>query len=316
MHYISLIAFFVALAAAFTVLRVNFRFFQSRKSRFSRSFISNILFFNLLVIISILFNFSTRFFSENFSPSQQNLIQICFFIPMTGLKFLWLFSFLRMSRHIIDVELSKPFQRTYIVVALFLMSGLIAAVAGINSPLKGAIIRFLNVFIESLIIISGYLAIIILLIRSLQFPQYRRKRGIYLFSNIYIVLFSTILVSLIVSLFIGRFDWETYTLVYSIVLVLYNLLPLTWLRAYGSSIDAGKFKAGNVQDVEQVFNQYAMSEVEKKIIRLICKGQSNQKIAEQLAITRQTVRDHNRSIFRKLGIKSRVLLLMAFRKIV
>jgi DNA-binding CsgD family transcriptional regulator len=316
MGYISLIALFVALAAAFTVVWVTFRFFQSRRSRFSQSFISNILFFNLLVIISILFNFSIRFYSENFLASKQNLIQICFFIPMTGLRFLWLFSFLRMSRHIIDGELSKPFQRMYIVAALFLTSGLIAAVAGINSPLKNAIIRLLSVFIESLIIISGYLAIIFLLIRSLQFPQYRRKRGIYLFSNIYIVLFSTILVFLIFRLFINRSDWETYTAVYSIVTVLYNLLPLIWLRAYGRSIDPGKFIAGKVQDAEQVFDQYAMSDLEKKIIRLICKGKSNRKIAEQLAITRQTVRERKKSIFRKIGIKSRILLLVAFRKIV
>jgi ATP/maltotriose-dependent transcriptional regulator MalT len=44
------------------------------------------------------------------------------------------------------------------------------------------------------------------------------------------------------------------------------------------------------------------------VIRLICRGLSNQEISETLFISLQTVKDHTHRIFVKTGVRNRVQL--------
>lgn len=54
--------------------------------------------------------------------------------------------------------------------------------------------------------------------------------------------------------------------------------------------------------------EYEISKRELEVIRLICKGWSNQEISDNLHISLQTVKDHVHHIFLKTGIKNRVQL--------
>jgi DNA-binding NarL/FixJ family response regulator len=57
-----------------------------------------------------------------------------------------------------------------------------------------------------------------------------------------------------------------------------------------------------------------LSNREKQVVELICKGLKNKNIAEKLFITETTVRHHLTSIFNKLGITSRLeLVIYAYR---
>jgi DNA-binding NarL/FixJ family response regulator len=57
-----------------------------------------------------------------------------------------------------------------------------------------------------------------------------------------------------------------------------------------------------------------LTEREKQVVSLICKGLKNKNIAEKLFITETTVRHHLTSIFEKLGTKSRLeLVIYAFK---
>lgn len=58
----------------------------------------------------------------------------------------------------------------------------------------------------------------------------------------------------------------------------------------------------------------ALTQREKEIAILISKGESNKMIANDLSISSNTVKLHIRSIFEKLGIKSRVALAIALNK--
>lgn len=49
-----------------------------------------------------------------------------------------------------------------------------------------------------------------------------------------------------------------------------------------------------------------LTDREMQVLELMGRGHKNEEIAEKLVITTQTVKNHIRSIFRKLGVKSRV----------
>ena len=60
--------------------------------------------------------------------------------------------------------------------------------------------------------------------------------------------------------------------------------------------------------------QETITEREKQVVNLICKGMKNKDIAEKLFITETTVRHHLTSIFEKLGLTSRLeLVIHAFK---
>jgi DNA-binding NarL/FixJ family response regulator len=50
----------------------------------------------------------------------------------------------------------------------------------------------------------------------------------------------------------------------------------------------------------------ALTDREMEVMELMAHGHKNEEIAEKLVITTQTVKNHVRSIFRKLGVKTRV----------
>ncbi|HEY8585820.1 MAG TPA: response regulator transcription factor [Rhodanobacter sp.] len=51
--------------------------------------------------------------------------------------------------------------------------------------------------------------------------------------------------------------------------------------------------------------EHALSERESEILRLVARGHSNREIAELTSLSRFTVEDHTKSIYRKLAVRSR-----------
>lgn len=58
----------------------------------------------------------------------------------------------------------------------------------------------------------------------------------------------------------------------------------------------------------QLYEKYAITKREKEIISEICRGKTNQEIADTLFISLQTVKDHIHNIFGKVGVKNRIQL--------
>lgn len=58
-------------------------------------------------------------------------------------------------------------------------------------------------------------------------------------------------------------------------------------------------------DIEHFLEKYDISEREKDVLLLIIKGLSNKVISDKLFISLNTVKAHNKSLFKKLNIKSR-----------
>jgi|GEM_PF-916900 len=69
----------------------------------------------------------------------------------------------------------------------------------------------------------------------------------------------------------------------------------------------GKAWFGSIltMSAEKVIDKYELTEREKQLVSLILQGYSNQQISERLFISTYTVKEHIKSIFRKMNLKSR-----------
>lgn len=67
-------------------------------------------------------------------------------------------------------------------------------------------------------------------------------------------------------------------------------------------------------EVQTILETAGLSTREKDIVMLILKGLGNKEIAETLFISLNTVKTHNRNIFRKMDVRSRFQLMMKLRK--
>ena len=58
-------------------------------------------------------------------------------------------------------------------------------------------------------------------------------------------------------------------------------------------------------DFEKAKRDFSLTKRELEVLRLICLGDTNKRIAEKLFITEYTVKDHIKKIMRKIGVNSR-----------
>lgn len=67
--------------------------------------------------------------------------------------------------------------------------------------------------------------------------------------------------------------------------------------------------------LEDLYQKYGISKRERQIITEICRGKTNQEIADDLFISLQTVKDHTYNIFRKVNVRNRVQLTQVFSQL-
>jgi DNA-binding CsgD family transcriptional regulator len=89
------------------------------------------------------------------------------------------------------------------------------------------------------------------------------------------------------------------SIVFPIVYIYYNITDLI------ISDDADNI----LSSYENILARYGITRREREIVEQVCKGKSNQEIADALFISLQTVKDHTHRIYLKMNIKSRVQLI-------
>jgi DNA-binding CsgD family transcriptional regulator len=153
--------------------------------------------------------------------------------------------------------------------------------------------------------------------------------GIYLLVFLYILFFSSLLSDLPAIKHIRMFGaWYLAFLVLSmtplalsgyhalfrqvflLVFLSWHLIPILFLNIYlnkyqeAETVLPDDFESRLMAFVEK----HEISKRECEVVRLICRGLSNQEISETLFISLQTVKDHTHRIFVKTGVRNRVQL--------
>jgi len=89
----------------------------------------------------------------------------------------------------------------------------------------------------------------------------------------------------------------------------FNLLLLDWARRHGGRLPGPRAEAVAGAIDPGFAARHGISPREMEVVSLVCRGLTNQEIADRLFISLQTVKDHNRAVFRKAGVRNRVELI-------
>jgi DNA-binding CsgD family transcriptional regulator len=85
------------------------------------------------------------------------------------------------------------------------------------------------------------------------------------------------------------------------------LLP-RW-SAHGENFATIMYQPKNFSDIAEPFSE--LSHREQQVVTLVCEGLSNKEIATRLGVTEGTIKLHLHSIFVRLGVRSRIELMIA-----
>jgi DNA-binding CsgD family transcriptional regulator len=103
---------------------------------------------------------------------------------------------------------------------------------------------------------------------------------------------------------------EVFRFLFLLVFLSWHLIPIMFLNFYLNKYQEPVSTLPD--DFETRFLAFAekheISKRESEVVRLICRGLSNQEISDNLFISLQTVKDHIHRIFVKTGVRNRVQL--------
>ncbi len=234
MTIFDFLTFLSAFTAAVTILLMISKYSLDQKTRLFRAFIRNIFFFNLLALEVVFFRSISPLFNLIIPTQSYSWIQAAVLVFMAALKFLWLYSFLEMNAEILSRPLSRSFQRIFIYLSLFFITLPLIAFLTLPSPYNQIMTRLLVVFNETVVIAASFTMILRLLWLTREDEIMQRAKGTMLFSSLYLILFSALLLSLTLGLNIKQAHTEFYKTFDAAILVLYNFSPLIWIRRHGN----------------------------------------------------------------------------------
>ena len=142
-------------------------------------------------------------------------------------------------------------------------------------------------------------------------PSYKRQR-LFGFARIQLVWILT-WVLLRFLYYIERItDW-TFVFFEAVLFLTTNGLVLLSLKEFAAGIQSGpRMNAVSAEDWQKECIKFGITKREREIIHLICEGNSNRDIRDQLFISLQSVKDHIYRIYQKTGVKNRVQLTNLF----
>lgn len=131
---------------------------------------------------------------------------------------------------------------------------------------------------------------------------------------LYNIIFFFLCIIAIVSIVDSRtsFDYiQNDKGIYLVFWLMFNTMNLVLMLSSCSLVDKGIMTDEEI--LERLAADYRLSAREKEIAMLLYEGKNNNEIAEELFLSISTVKVHASNLYRKLGVTSRVQLILKFR---
>lgn len=289
--------------AAMGILK-TYQQFQADKNNTYQSLLYQQIFLFSFFFYSIWGNMAIRMIISQVNPVSELISKLAFLLPMPGLPFLMVswFMLIKFSLQLRSRKLTKGMIYSYY--GGFILLFAVASILYYNELLfipEDPDVVLLRLFAVTNLLI--HLMALIPLFKStvsasVQFDTTRWTKALstYLAGT---VINTTVLYF---SGFLGPFMMAGSLL---LLFVSGALLPFGLMYAV---VDKTPETDPSKDNFEAFCTKYQISKREAEIVREICKGKSNQAIADNLFITLQTVKDHTHRIYTKTQVKSRVQL--------
>ena len=288
----------LAVAAGLVTATVSASWVHSRQTAFYRWFLANILLFNLLILLGLVFHV-TRIQLLG-TPAFRGAFLLGLVTLMAPLKLGWLYALVGMNRALLGEELPWGWGRRIgmlagLLVAIYGALLLVGATGGRPKLLEATVSLFEILVIGGAVVSAGCLVS-----AAATVPAPVRRRALMAFGGLHVL----VLIAVGGSFALGWHWAKDHELFTGLLLITYNLLPLAWIL---------RFQPVGPDALRGEENPYGLTAREREIIELIGAGRSNQEIADRLFVSLATVKDHNHNIFRKTGVRSRLELANLFR---
>jgi len=310
LHWLSFILIPSALVAGIYVVTLLNRL----RSRFKLDYLNSFFYFELLLVLfglyGILGSLGMRHLLESIEIGGKQMEVVVQFIPFLGVPFIiaaWYMS-LKMAGELVGKKVPQWIAVTYFILCTlaFLLYGLVIRRMPEITPdgYENLRQKIRLVFFSIELGIVAYISVFILS-RLAYIQDYKRKQMLQRFV---LILAATTLLSTLTQYYA---EHNTLVFLYFLVLFFAGDLPLVLLlKAHLENTPALYQRYINRE--EDIYQRYGISKREREIIREICRGKTNQQIADNLFITLQTVKDHNHHIYQKTGVSNRVQLARIF----
>jgi len=302
------------LASGFITLSLLASRPEIRRLRHFGDLTANMLLFNLLVILGLAWQFlnSSVWKSASDRPASPaaNWILIAVLLALGLLKLGWIYSLELLAEKLLD----SP-RRAGMKAVFFAAGGLLIVVAGAGWASFLGEARLAFAFAAFSVFEVAALTVVIATAIGLVYGAGRRedvraRKAVSTFGMIYAVLFAGSLIFVLAQWGRAQRSNDTSVLANALGLLLFNPALYYWARK-----SVGAFPKESLPEIEirsDLAAKYGISGREFEIIALICHGNSNQEIADELCISVRTVKDHNYNIFQKTGVKNRTQLARLF----
>ena len=205
--------------------------------------------------------------------------------------------FLRFSRELSGRKTRNRFILWYILINILIIAGLGFIVFHYKSIRALAVIRYYFMLLSFFYTIAGLFCFLFPKSGPMKIRDLKNMAFVLMFLTLLnntLLLFYDISIFIVLLFIFGFFIYGSFIPVY--IKFRANLSLLMPNQENGDSFDF--FCA-----------QYAISPREKEIVREICRGLSNQQIADKLFISLQTVKDHTHRIYSKTDCSNRARLI-------
>ncbi len=308
MRHATLFLFVISLAVGGTATALAYQTAQIYRSKTGRAFFSHILYYNLLVLLGLVFKYIFLNLTASVPPGNRVVISTLFLDALAVVKLVWIYAFIRLIMVLREETPSPALKRAFRAVCLLAGGILVTGVFQTLFSGEAVITVFLSGGLEYLALIAGagY---------SMSLLSPRDRKGlIRLFGYINVIFFFTVLAALPAgSIFLGISGYiELFS---GLSILAYNIITVLWLRRFSRmEQQEAQPSTGGEEHMATLFEKHGISAREQEIVHLVCRGKTNREISDLLYISIQTVKDHNTSIYRKIGVRNRVELTNFFRR--
>lgn len=302
------ILIFALMAGAITIFLAN-----RLMRKYALSYLSSYFYFLIFMFIfgaySIIGSQVTTFLLSDHSVDHETVRSASSILIVMGIPFLilGLFMFLRLTKEMLQNQLSKLFSLLYFIISLLLFSAYIffnsygGSIGSISfHPERGELVIIFSII---LLLVFGY-ALAYMQLKAGGIIDINQRKALRRFSWLYVLIILLNLVSINLASI-----HEIFGLFFILGYMGFHLVPVLFLYIHLQKYYVENIEERSFEEKMKLFSdKFGISRRETEVMELICKGMTNQEISDSLFISVQTVKDHIHRIFLKTGVKNRVQL--------
>ncbi|MBI1752135.1 MAG: helix-turn-helix transcriptional regulator [Acidobacteria bacterium] len=319
---ILVLTFLLALAAGLISLGMVSHRSQHHFSPVTGALVPPLLFYNLWILVWLVVQYVETTVVWDLSPGQGRAWMAGLLWVSMAVGVQWAASFLAFTlraRHAVHPQglLRRIRLGTFLLTGALGLACLLLWATNLN-PVIRLLSRGLN-----LLIFPGVALLSLRLWRKARTTPDEASGSLSVLGAGYSAIFVALALLVIWNRLFSHMPRQSYVTLTVSLEMIYNLVTVLWICLFDRTKEAGPIAApvspapglDASQVLDPLVEAFGISKRECEVIQLVCRGLTNQEIADALFISLKTVKDHNYRIFQKTGVRNRVELAQLVQKL-